>query len=201
MKTVFEFGPLLLFFGTYFLSGAEQGLFIATGVLIVASIISLTAQRMIYGKVAMMPLISTGLIVVFGGLTIALHDKTFVKIKPTILYTLFAAILVFGLAFGRKLFLKNLMGHAFDMSDTGWQRLTVRWIGFFVLMAVLNEIVWRTYSESTWVSFKVWGALPLTMIFALAQIPLMQRHGFQPKDAEREQTAENSGGADQDAQS
>lgn len=194
MKQLLEFGPLLLFFGVYYLADEETAFFSATAVLVVASVITLGISRIMFGKIPMMPLVSTGLIVVFGGLTIALQDKTFVKMKPTIVYFLFAGILTVGI-FLKKPFIKYVIGQAIQMRDTGWMALTYRWIGFFVFMAILNELVWRNFSESLWVNFKVFGALPLTLLFGMCQIPLMQRHGFElvPEEADNDtNTDENS---------
>lgn len=194
MKQLLEFGPLLLFFGVYYLADQETAFFTATAVLVVASVITLGISRFMFGTVPMMPLVSTGLIVIFGGLTLALQDKTFVKMKPTIVYVLFAAILLIGL-YLKKPFIKYVIGQAIQMRDTGWTALTYRWIGFFIFMALLNEVVWRSFSESLWVNFKVFGALPLTLIFGMCQIPLMQRHGFElvPENAaEADSTDKNS---------
>ncbi len=189
MKQLLEFGPLLLFFGVYYLADKETAFFSATAALVVASVITLGISRIMFGKIPMMPLVSTGLIVVFGGLTLILQDKTFVKMKPTIVYFLFAGILITGLLLKKPL-IKYVIGQAIQMHDTGWIALTYRWIGFFIFMAILNELVWRNFSESLWVNFKVFGALPLTLIFGMCQIPLMQRHGFALVPEETETTKE-----------
>ncbi|MEL6290061.1 MAG: septation protein A [Pseudomonadota bacterium] len=178
MKQLLEFGPLLLFFAVYFFVGGDQGFYIATGVLVVASVITLAASRILFGAVPMMPLVSTGLIVVFGALTLLLQDKTFVKMKPTIVYCLFAAALLIGLAM-KKPFIKYVMGEAMTMREEGWRGVTIRWAIFFLAMAALNEVIWRTMSESFWVTFKVFGAIPLTVAFAIALVPYMRRHGMQ----------------------
>ncbi len=177
MKTLLEFGPLLLFFGTYYLSEPETAFFAATAVLVVASVITLGLSRILFGKIPIMPMVTTALVVFFGGLTLALQDKTFIKMKPTIVYLLFAITLIIGL-YLKKPLIKYVLGQAIQLSDTGWTALTIRWIGFFIAMAFINELVWRNFSESVWVNFKVFGALPLTLIFGMCQIPLMQRHGF-----------------------
>ncbi|MGI9405622.1 MAG: septation protein A [Hyphomicrobiaceae bacterium] len=185
MKQLLELGPLLLFFAVYYFSDPESAFFTATAVLVVTSVIALGLSRAMYGKVPMMPLVSTALVVVFGGLTLFLQDKTFLKMKPTIVYAIFAATLMIGL-YLKKPLIKYIIGQAIQMSDTGWNVLTVRWIGFFIGMALLNELIWRNFSEGVWVNFKVFGALPLTVLFGLCQIPLMQRHGFQlPDDAKK----------------
>jgi intracellular septation protein len=121
-------------------------------------------------------------VLVFGGLTLYLRDETFIKLKPTIVYAMFAGLLAVGLML-RKPLLELLFGSAFTLTEEGWRRLTVRWIVFFVAMAVVNEVVWRNFSTDTWVSFKVFGFLPLTFLFALAQVPLLQRHGAAPQDS------------------
>jgi intracellular septation protein len=177
MKSLLEFGPLLLFFGTYYLSEPETAFFTATAVLVVASLITLGLTKALYGSVSVMPMVSTGLVVFFGGLTLALQDKTFIKMKPTIVYLLFASVLTIGL-YLKKPLIKYVIGQAVALSDKGWIALTIRWIGFFIAMAMVNELVWRNFSESTWVNFKVFGALPLTLIFGMCQIPLMKRHGL-----------------------
>jgi len=120
--------------------------------------------------------------VVFGGLTLFLQDETFIKLKPTIIYLLFAAVLVGGLIM-RKPLLAMVFDAMFHLTDEGWRKLTIRWAAFFFALAVLNEIVWRTQSTDTWVSFKVFGVMPLTFVFALAQMPLLQRYAAEPEDA------------------
>jgi intracellular septation protein len=126
-------------------------------------------------RVPLMPLVTAGIVGVFGGLTVWLQDETFIKMKPTIVQVLFAAVLFGGLALGRPL-LKPLMGAAWSMDDQGWRKLTVRFALFFLAMAALNEAVWRTQSTDFWVNFKVFGILGLTLVFAFAQTPLMRRH-------------------------
>jgi len=122
-----------------------------------------------------MPVLTAVFVMFFGGLTIYLQDETFIKMKPTVVYLLFAAILLAGLALKRT-FLKMLMGEMFTLTDQGWLKLTYRWAGFFVAMALLNEVVWRNVSTDTWVSFKVFGLFPLTLLFAALQVGLLQRH-------------------------
>ena len=127
-----------------------------------------------------MPLVSGFFVIVFGGLTLYLHDDVFIKLKPTIVNTLFAIILFGGLAVDRPL-LRHLFGEEFRLSDEGWRKLTFRWACFFVVLAILNEIVWRTMSNDTWVAFKAFGILPLTLIFAVSQIGLLKRFELQDK--------------------
>ena len=171
LKLALDFAPLLAFFVTYKL----YGVYWATGIIIVLSVISLAVGFAITRKVAKFPLFSTILIAVMGGLTLYLHDDTFVKMKPTAVNLLFASILGVGLFTGR-LFLKDLLGSALDMPEAAWKNLTVRWALFFVALAVANEFVWRTMAEATWVNFKVFGLMGLTLVFALANAPYMARH-------------------------
>jgi intracellular septation protein len=130
-----------------------------------------------------MAIVTAVIVLVFGTLTLVLHDETFIKIKPTIIYGLFAAILGGGLLFGRS-FIAILFNQMFNLTPQGWRILTMRWALFFVAMAVLNEIIWRTQSTDFWVSFKLFGAVPLTMIFAMTQMPLMKRYHLEPATLE-----------------
>lgn len=171
LRPLSDYGPIAVFFIAYVLSD----LLWATGALMAATAVALGLSLAIARRVPLMPLITAGVVAVFGGLTLALQDETFIKMKPTIVQVLFAAILLSGLAFGRPL-LKPLMGTAWAMDDRGWHKLTFRFGLFFLAMAGLNEAVWRTQSTDVWVSFKVFGILGLTLVFALAQTPLMRRH-------------------------
>jgi intracellular septation protein len=130
-----------------------------------------------------MAIVTAVIVLVFGTLTLVLHDETFIKIKPTIIYGLFAAILGGGLLFGRS-FIAILFNQMFNLTPQGWRILTMRWALFFLAMAVLNEIIWRTQSTDFWVSFKLFGAVPLTMIFAMTQMPLMKRYHLEPATLE-----------------
>jgi intracellular septation protein len=171
LKLLVDLGPLVAFFAAY----AKAGIYWATGVLMAATIAALVVSRVMFGRFSPAPLITAVLVVVFGGLTFWLEDPRFIMIKPTIINLLFAGVLAFGLATGRPL-LKLVMGEAVQLTGEGWHKLTVRWIFFFVAVAVLNEVIWRNFSEATWVKFKAWGILPLTLLFAVAQIRLIQRH-------------------------
>jgi intracellular septation protein len=171
-KLLIELGPLLVFFGV----NAAYGIFAGTGAFMAATVLSLSLAWWLYRKVPVMPLVSAVIVLAFGGLTIYLQDDTFIKLKPTIVYTMFAILLVAGL-FARKPVLALLFGPVFNLTDEGWRKLTLRWAVFFIAMAVLNEYVWRNYSTDTWVSFKAFGFLPITFLFAMAQVPLMQRYG------------------------
>jgi intracellular septation protein len=171
VKLVIDLGPLIVFFIAYY----RAGIFWATGVLMVATVAALVASRVLLGRFAVAPAATAVLVVVFGGLTFFLDDPSFIKMKPTIINLLFAAVLGVGLYTGRPL-LKTFMGEALRLTDEGWQKMTVRWLGFFLAMAVTNEIVWRNFSEAAWVNFKVFGILPLTFVFAMAQVGLIRRH-------------------------
>ena len=175
-KLIIELGPLLVFFATNALAGIYAG----TAAFMVATLISLAAARIRYRKIAVMPIASAVIVLVFGGLTLFLHDETFIKLKPTIVYSMFAALLAAGLLLKKPL-LELLFGSAFALTEEGWRKLTVRWIAFFVAMAIVNEFVWRNFSTDTWVSFKAFGFLPLTLLFTFAQVPLLQRHGLPPQ--------------------
>ena len=171
VKLLIDLGPLLVFFLTY----AKAGIFWATGVLMAATVVALVFSRVLLGRFALAPAVTAVLVVVFGGLTFLLDDPSFIKIKPTIINLMFAGILGFGVVTGRPL-LKMFMGEALRLTDEGWRKMTLRWMVFFLAMAVLNEIVWRNFSEANWVNFKVFGILPLTIVFAMAQVGLIKRH-------------------------
>jgi intracellular septation protein len=178
VKLLIDFGPLVAFFAVYFAADRYEpgaGIYWGTGVLMVATVAALAASRLLLGRFSLPPLIGAALIVVFGGLTLWLQDPRFVMVKPTVINLLFAGVLTFGLLIGRPL-LKLVMEQAFQLTDEGWHRLTVRWIFFFLSMALLNEIIRHNFALPTWVIFKVWGILGLTVAFALAQIGLIRRY-------------------------
>ncbi len=175
LKLVLEMGPLVLFF----IANQRAGIFFATGLFVAATLTSLAICYMLVGKLPTMPLVSGVVIVVFGGLTLALQDELFIKLKPTIVNTLFGLILLGGLYF-RKPLLALVLDSMFDLTEEGWRKLTFRWAMFFFVLALLNEIVWRTQTTDVWVSFKVFGIMPLTIAFALAQTPLLMRHEAKP---------------------
>lgn len=180
-KLALEMGPLVIFFlvnsygDRWFGIAATQRLFLATGVFIVAVLVSLAVTWSLVRKLPVMPLVSAVVVTVFGGLTLVLHDELFIKLKPTIVNTLFGLVLLWGVLTGRNL-LKIVLDSVFDLTEEGWRRLTWRWSLFFFVLAALNEVVWRTQTTDFWVAFKVWGIMPLTMAFALAQMPLIMRH-------------------------
>jgi intracellular septation protein len=181
-----DFGPLAVFFiANSFAAGPKIfKVLVATTAFMVATGIAMLVSRIKAGRISPMLWISGLLVLFFGGLTLWFRDDTFIKMKPTIVYAMFAAILAFGLASGRPL-LKLLLASAYPgLSDLGWRKLTINWVGFFIGMAALNEFVWRTQSWDFWVSFKLWGAVPLTLIFAMANVPMLLRHGLSDgKDA------------------
>jgi intracellular septation protein len=172
MKLAIELGPLLVFFG----GNAAAGIYAGTAAFMVATLAALGVAMLRYHKVPVMPLVSGAVVLIFGGLTLYLRDETFIKLKPTIVYLMFAGLLAAGLML-RKPLLELLLGPVFRLSEVGWRKLTWRWALFFVAMAICNELVWRNVSTNVWVSFKAFGFLPLTFLFALAQVPLMQRYG------------------------
>lgn len=171
IKLAVEFGPLLVFF----IGNSRYGIYTGTGAFMAATVVSLIASRTLLGSIAIMPLITSVFVLVFGGLTLWLQDDHFIKIKPTIVNGLFAAILFAGLATGR-LFLKIVFGEVMRLSEEGWRILTLRWALFFVFLALLNEVMWRFFSTDTWVAFKVFGIMPLTFVFALCQIGLLKKY-------------------------
>jgi len=177
LKLAIELGPLLVFFGT----NAAAGIYAGTAAFMAATLVSLLAAWFSYHKLPIMPIVSGVIVLVFGGLTLYLRDETFIKLKPTIVYTMFAALLVAGLLW-KKPMLELLFGPVFTLTEEGWRKLTIRWALFFAAMAVVNELVWRNVSTDAWVSFKAFGFLPLTFLFAIAQVPLMQRHGQEPAE-------------------
>src|SRR5262245_40468498 len=199
LKLLLDLGPLLLFFfansrpqvfapllkpflSESLLTGEHAGIFVATAVFIPAVLAALAIAYVLTRHIAIMPVVTAVVVVVFGGLTLLLQNETFIKLKPTLVYLLFAVTLLGGLAF-RKPLLGMVFDSVFNLSDEGWRKLTLRWGVFFVAMAVLNEIVWRNVSTDAWVSFKVFGFLPLTMIFAAAQFPLLQKYAVQEPDS------------------
>ena len=195
LKLLLDLGPLLLFFfansrpeffapvlsrflPANLFTGEHAGIFVATAVFIPAVLVALAVSYALTRHVAVMPVVTAVIVVVFGGLTLALQNETFIKLKPTLVYLLFAGTLLGGLAF-RKPLLGMVFDSVFNLTDEGWRKLTLRWGVFFLVLAVLNEIVWRNFTTDQWVNFKVFGFLPLTMIFAAAQFPLLQKYAVQ----------------------
>jgi len=192
LKIALDLGPLLLFFfansrpalfepllrpiiPAAVATGERAGIFVATAVFMVAILVALVASYLLTRRLPTMALVSAVVVVVFGGLTLVLQDELFIKLKPTIIYLLFAGTLFGGIAFGKNL-LAMVFDQMFHLTAEGWRKLTVRWALFFLLLAVLNEIVWRTQSTDTWVAFKVFGVMPLTFVFAALQYPLLTKY-------------------------
>jgi len=174
IRVAADYGPLLIFFTIYF--NNENDLKVAIPPFIVATLIALIVIYVLEKRIPMVPLVSGILITFFGGLTLYFDNKIFFYMKPTIINILFAAVLFFGRYFTQKPLLKKIFQNAFDLEDEGWKKLNYRWIGFFLFIAILNEIVWRTQSEAFWVNFKVWGLLPISFLFAASQIPLINKY-------------------------
>jgi intracellular septation protein len=179
LKLTLDVGPLVLFF----LGNARFGIFPATAIFMVAILASLAVSYALTGRLPLMALASGVIVTLFGSLTLLLQDETFIKIKPTILYTLFGATLLFGLM-TRKPLLEMVFDSVFSLTEEGWRKLTLRWCLFFFGMAVLNEIVWRNASTDFWISFKLFGAVPLTFLFAALQYPLLMKHDAATKAAD-----------------
>ncbi|MGA7971615.1 MAG: septation protein A [Pseudolabrys sp.] len=179
LKLVLDIGPLVLFFA----ANARFGIFAATSVFMVAVLAALVFAYVKTRRLEIMPLVTAIIVAVFGGLTLYLHDAEFIKIKPTILYVLFGGVLLGGLAFN-KLWLSILFDSVFDLTDEGWRKLTWRWVIFFFFLAVVNEIVWRNFSTDVWVSFKLFGVVPLTLLFGALQYPLLMKYAPNPEPEE-----------------
>ena len=177
VKFALDLGPLIIFFAAF----RFFDIYTATAVFMVAVLGALALGYMRERKLSPMPLFTAVLVVVFGGLTLYLKDATFLKIKPTVLYACIGMLLLGGLMFNR-LFIKYAFAQAFDLNEEGWRKLTWRWAVFFLALAGLNEVVWRNFSTSVWVDFKVWAIMPLIFLFALAQTPLVLRHDISPDE-------------------
>lgn len=171
IKLALELGPLVVFF----IMNGRADIFVATAWFMAAMVLSLALSWLILKKVAVMPLVTGVVVLVFGGLTLWLQDDTFIKVKPTITNTLFASVLLGGLLFGQSL-LKYVFGDVYKLKPEGWWKLTLNWGLFFVVLAVLNEVVWRSFSTDFWVAFKVWGIMPLTVVFSMTQLPLLNKY-------------------------
>jgi len=191
LKLALDMGPLLLFFfansrPALFMplvgpllpaaaSGEKAGIFVATAVFMVAILVALVVSYALTRHLPVMAMVTAVIVVVFGGLTLVLHDDTFIKMKPTIIYLLFGGILLGGMLFNKPL-LAVVFDSVFDLTEEGWRKLTLRWALFFLALAIVNEAIWRTQSTDFWVNFKVFGVIPLTFVFAALQYPLMMKH-------------------------
>ena len=178
-KLATELGPLIVFFGV----NAKYHLFVATGAFMVAIVVAMMASYVVTRHVPVMAIVTGIIVLIFGTLTLALHDETFIKVKPTIIYGFFALVLGGGLLFGRS-FIAVIFDQMFNLTAAGWRILTLRWALFFFAMAILNEVIWRTQSTDFWVGFKVFGVAPLTMLFAITQMPLIKRYHLEPMSLE-----------------
>jgi intracellular septation protein len=170
-----EAGPLLLFF----IANQLGGIMPATAVFMVATVVAVVLSVRLEKRWPIMPMVGCVFVLVFGGLTLWLDNDLFIKLKPTVVNLLFAAILFAGLATGRN-FLKLMMGTVFELDESGWRILTWRWAVFFVVLAVINEVVWRNFTTEFWAGFKLFGILPLTLVFAMAQMPVLMKHQAKP---------------------
>jgi intracellular septation protein len=178
LKLALDLGPL----GLFFFANSRFGIFAATATFMAAVLTALIASYVMTRRLPIMAAVTAVIVLVFGGLTLFLHDATFIKVKPTIVYALFGAVLLGGLYFKRPL-LGVVFDSLFQLTEEGWRKLTWRWAFFFFVLAVLNEIVWRNTSTNVWVDFKVFGVTPLTFVFAALQAPLMKKYAVPPATA------------------
>jgi len=176
LKLVLDIGPLVLFFA----ANSKFGIFAATGTFMAAALIALAVGYAMTLRIEIMTVVTAIIVVIFGSLTLVLHDETFIKLKPTIIYLLFGGTLLGGLLLGKSL-LGVLFDQMFQLTDEGWRKLTWRWTYFFFALAVLNEIVWRTQTTDFWVSFKLFGVVPLTFLFGALQMPLIKKYSVEQK--------------------
>ena len=174
LKLALDVGPLVLFF----FANSRFGIFAATGAFMAAVLIALAITYYMTRHIAVMPVVTAVVVLIFGGLTLLLQDETFIKLKPTIIYVLFGGALLGGLIFNKPL-LGMVLDSVFQLTAEGWRKLTWRWVWFFFALAVLNEVVWRTQTTDFWVNFKLFGVVPLTMLFGAAQYPLLMKHGVE----------------------
>jgi intracellular septation protein len=175
IKLVLEIGPLVVFF----LTNARFEIYVGTAAFMAAMVISLALSWILLKRIAIMPLVSGVLVLIFGGITLLLHDDTFIKLKPTVINTLFGVALIGGLFFKNSL-LRYVFGDVYKLEDEGWRILTLRWGLFFLALAVVNEVVWRTQTTDFWVAFKVWANMPITILFAASQLPVLNKYALKP---------------------
>jgi intracellular septation protein len=177
LKLALDLGPLLLFF----FANSRFNIFVATGTFMVAVLVAMVVSYVLTRHLPIMAIVTAIIVLIFGGLTLFLHNDTFIKIKPTIIYVLFGGVLLGGLIFNKPL-LGTVLDSMFQLTEEGWRKLTLRWALFFFALAVLNEIVWRTTSTNTWVDFKVFGVMPLTFLFGALQVPLLRKYAVEPAE-------------------
>jgi intracellular septation protein len=177
IKIVLELGPLLVFFFT----NANYDIFTATAWFMGAMVVSLVLSWLLLKKIAIMPLVTGVVVLIFGTLTLVLKDDTFIKMKPTIVNSLFGLTLLGGLFFGQSL-LKYVFGEVYKLKPEGWRKLTINWGLFFIFLAVANEVVWRLFDTDFWVAFKVWAIMPITVVFSMLQLPLLSKYAPDPKE-------------------
>ncbi|MCF6200111.1 MAG: septation protein A [Hyphomicrobiaceae bacterium] len=197
VKMLLDLGPLVVFFVVWYMGGGDPGpfddylptaltkdhnaFFPATAALMVTTLVALAASFIIFNKLPVMPMVTAVLVMVFGGLTLYMADETFLKMKPTFIYLLFAVVLGVGMFFNKPL-LKIMFDEAFALTPEGWRVLTWRWAFFFAFLAVLNEVVWRNFSTEMWIKVKVFGFIALTMVFAIAQVGIIQKFSQEKED-------------------
>ncbi|HLH89571.1 MAG TPA: septation protein A [Xanthobacteraceae bacterium] len=181
LKLALDVGPLVVFFA----ANARFGIFAATGVFMAAILAALATSYVLTRHIAIMPVVSAIIVLVFGSLTLALHDETFIKVKPTIIYLLFGATLLGGYIFNKPL-LAIVFDAMFHLTEEGWRKLTLRWAIFFLVMAVVNEAVWRTQTTQFWIGFKLFGFTPLTFLFAVLQYRLLMKYASEQPNPEAE---------------
>lgn len=181
LRLAIDLGPLLVYLAAYWLT---KDVVLSTGIFMAATLAALVTSWVTTRRISAMLMFSGAMVLVFGGLTVWLHDATFIQMKPTIYYLMVAGILAFGLFTGRPT-LKLVLGHAYPgLTDLGWAKLSRNWALFFVAMAMANELVWRMTSMEFWLGYKLWGAMPATLLFAFANVPMMMKHGMTMEKAE-----------------
>jgi intracellular septation protein len=177
LKLALDLGPLVLFF----FANSHYDIFVATATFMVAVLVAMVVSHALTRHFPIMTIVTAVIVLVFGGLTLFLHNDMFIKIKPTIIYALFGGVLLGGLFFGKSL-LGTVLDSMFQLTEEGWRKLTLRWALFFFALAVLNEIVWRNTSTNVWVDFKVFGVMPLTFLFGALQVPLLRKYAVEPAE-------------------
>ena len=187
LKLALDIGPLVVFFA----ANARFGIFRATAIFMATIVVAFVVSYVLTRHIAIMPVVTAVVVLVFGSLTLVFHDETFIKVKPTIIYTLFGATLIGGYLLGKPL-LAIVFDSMFHLTEEGWRKLTFRWAAFFIVMAVVNEIVWRTQSTDFWVSFKLFGFTPLTFGFAMLQYPLLMKYAAEAPNPEAEAEREEA---------